>query len=63
MRPYILQGHERPLNQVKFNREGDLLVTCGKVRMRLMAQWPSGWAPGGDVAALSAEAAVQQGGG
>lgn len=30
MRPYILQGHERPLNQVKFNREGDLLVTCGK---------------------------------
>lgn len=30
MRPYILQGHERPLNQVKFNRESDLLVTCGK---------------------------------
>ncbi|KAL6768728.1 EIF3I [Auxenochlorella protothecoides x Auxenochlorella symbiontica] len=30
MRPFILQGHSRPLNQVKYNREGDLLVTCGK---------------------------------
>ncbi|KAK2076514.1 hypothetical protein QBZ16_001040 [Prototheca wickerhamii] len=30
MRPYILQGHSRPLNQVRYNREGDLLVTCGK---------------------------------
>ncbi|KAG7670746.1 hypothetical protein Ndes2526B_g01501 [Nannochloris sp. 'desiccata'] len=30
MKPYILQGHTRPLNQVQFNREGDFLVTCGK---------------------------------
>lgn len=30
MRPYVLQGHTRPLNQVMFNAEGDLLVTCGK---------------------------------
>ncbi|PRW45076.1 Eukaryotic translation initiation factor 3 subunit I [Chlorella sorokiniana] len=30
MRPYVLQGHTRPLNQVLFNAEGDLLVTCGK---------------------------------
>ena len=25
-----LQGHERPLTQVKYNREGDLLVSCAK---------------------------------
>lgn len=30
MRPYLLSGHSRPLTQVKFNREGDLLVTCAK---------------------------------
>eukprot|EP00890_Picochlorum_soloecismus_P003875 jgi/Picsp_1/4489/NSC_06710-R1_tgf-beta receptor-interacting protein 1 len=30
MRPYILQGHTRPLNQVSFTREGDFLITCGK---------------------------------
>mmetsp|Transcript_37121 Transcript_37121/g.82588 ORF Transcript_37121/g.82588 Transcript_37121/m.82588 type:complete len:325 (+) Transcript_37121:167-1141(+) len=30
MRPYLLKGHERPLTQVKYNREGDLLVTCAK---------------------------------
>lgn len=30
MRPYLLKGHERPLTQVKFNREGDLLFTCAK---------------------------------
>lgn len=27
MRPLLLQGHERPLTRVKFNREGDLLLT------------------------------------
>ncbi|KAF5829879.1 WD40-repeat-containing domain protein [Dunaliella salina] len=30
MRPYLLKGHDRPLTQVKFNREGDLFVTCAK---------------------------------
>eukprot|EP00877_Chromochloris_zofingiensis_P003816 jgi/Chrzof1/13435/Cz07g33040.t1 len=30
MRPYLLKGHERPLTQVKFNREGDLLISCAK---------------------------------
>jgi hypothetical protein len=30
MRPYLLKGHERPLTQVKYNREGDLIVTCAK---------------------------------
>lgn len=30
MRPLLLKGHERPLTQVKYNREGDLLVTCAK---------------------------------
>lgn len=26
----MLKGHERPLTQVKFNREGDLLISCAK---------------------------------
>jgi hypothetical protein len=30
MRPYLLKGHERPLTQVKYNREGDLFVSCAK---------------------------------
>eukprot|EP00271_Cylindrocystis_brebissonii_P015532 TRINITY_DN38451_c0_g1_i1.p1 TRINITY_DN38451_c0_g1~~TRINITY_DN38451_c0_g1_i1.p1 ORF type:complete len:327 (-),score=45.82 TRINITY_DN38451_c0_g1_i1:536-1516(-) len=30
MRPYLLKGHERPLTYLKFNRDGDLLVTCAK---------------------------------
>mmetsp|Transcript_93 Transcript_93/g.148 ORF Transcript_93/g.148 Transcript_93/m.148 type:complete len:328 (+) Transcript_93:115-1098(+) len=30
MRPFLLKGHDRPLTQVKFNREGDLLISCGK---------------------------------
>lgn len=30
MRPYLLKGHERPLTQVKYNREGDLVVSCAK---------------------------------
>jgi len=30
MRPLLLKGHERPLTQVKFNREGDLLFTTAK---------------------------------
>jgi len=30
MRPYLLKGHERPLTQIKFNREGDVFVSCAK---------------------------------
>lgn len=30
MRPYLLKGHERPLTQLRYNREGDLLVSCAK---------------------------------
>ncbi|DBA93000.1 hypothetical protein WJX79_006086 [Trebouxia sp. C0005] len=30
MKPYLLKGHERPLNFLKFNREGDLLISCAK---------------------------------
>lgn len=30
MRPILLSGHERSLNQIKFNREGDLLFSCSK---------------------------------
>lgn len=30
MRPIMLIGQERPLTQVKYNREGDLLLTCAK---------------------------------
>lgn len=30
MRPFLLKGHERPLTQVKYNKEGDLMVSCAK---------------------------------
>ena len=30
MRPYILQGHTRPLNQVSYTHDGDFVITCGK---------------------------------
>lgn len=30
MRPILLKGHERPLTQVKFNREGDLIFSSAK---------------------------------
>ena len=30
MRPILLKGHERPLTFIKYNKEGDLLVTCAK---------------------------------
>ncbi|AOA61275.1 Translation initiation factor 3 subunit i [Komagataella phaffii CBS 7435] len=30
MRPILLKGHERPLSQVKFNRDGDLLFSVSK---------------------------------
>eukprot|EP00850_Spirogloea_muscicola_P019068 SM000183S03962 [mRNA] locus=s183:16269:18475:+ [translate_table: standard] len=30
MRPILLKGHERPLTFLKYNREGDLLVSCAK---------------------------------
>lgn len=31
MRPLFMMGHSRPLTWVTFNRDGDLLFTCGKV--------------------------------
>ena len=30
MRPLLLQGHERSLTQIRYNREGDLLFSCSK---------------------------------
>ncbi|TFK52350.1 WD40 repeat-like protein [Heliocybe sulcata] len=30
MRPILLQGHERSLTQIKYNKEGDLLFSCSK---------------------------------
>jgi len=30
MKPLLLQGHERSLTQIKYNREGDLLFSCSK---------------------------------
>ncbi|KAJ3986863.1 WD40 repeat-like protein [Lentinula detonsa] len=30
MRPILLQGHERSLTQIKYNRDGDLLFSCSK---------------------------------
>ncbi|KAJ1997070.1 translation initiation factor eIF3 subunit [Coemansia thaxteri] len=30
MRPFLLQGHERSLTQIKYNFDGDLLMTVGK---------------------------------
>jgi len=30
MRPLVLQGHERSITQIKYNREGDLLFTASK---------------------------------
>jgi len=30
MIPILLQGHERSLTQIKYNKEGDLLFTCSK---------------------------------
>ncbi|EJD41258.1 WD40 repeat-like protein [Auricularia subglabra TFB-10046 SS5] len=30
MRPILLQGHERSLTQIKYNKDGDLLFSCSK---------------------------------
>uniref|UniRef100_A0A1B0AIS3 Eukaryotic translation initiation factor 3 subunit I n=1 Tax=Glossina pallidipes TaxID=7398 RepID=A0A1B0AIS3_GLOPL len=30
MRPLMLQGHERSITRIKYNREGDLLFSCSK---------------------------------
>lgn len=30
MRPIVIKGHERPLSQLKYNREGDLLVSTAR---------------------------------
>ncbi|GAV07053.1 hypothetical protein RvY_16941 [Ramazzottius varieornatus] len=33
MRPLLLQGHERAITQIKYNRDGDLLFTCSKDKL------------------------------
>uniref|UniRef100_A0A1L8DZI2 Eukaryotic translation initiation factor 3 subunit I n=1 Tax=Nyssomyia neivai TaxID=330878 RepID=A0A1L8DZI2_9DIPT len=30
MKPLVLQGHERSITQIRYNREGDLLFSCSK---------------------------------
>jgi len=30
MKPLVLHGHERSITQIKYNREGDLILSCGK---------------------------------
>lgn len=30
MRPFLMKGHERPLTFLKYNADGDLLVSCAK---------------------------------
>jgi translation initiation factor 3 subunit I len=30
MRPIQLHGHERPLTQLKYNKDGDLLFSCAR---------------------------------
>ena len=32
LRPIMIKGHERALTMIKYNREGDLLFSCSKVR-------------------------------
>jgi len=32
MKPLLLQGHERSITRIKYNREGDLLFSCAKDR-------------------------------
>lgn len=29
-KPLVLHGHERSITQIKYNREGDLIFSCGK---------------------------------
>lgn len=29
-KPIVLHGHERAITQIKYNREGDLILSCGK---------------------------------
>jgi hypothetical protein len=31
-RPLLLKGHERPITMVKYNRQGDILFSTGKVK-------------------------------
>jgi translation initiation factor 3 subunit I len=38
MRPILLSGHERSLNQIKFNRDGDLLFSVAKDKI-VCAWW------------------------
>jgi len=37
MKPFLLKGHERPLTFIRYNREGDIIFSCGKDG--LVTQW------------------------
>jgi len=46
-KPILLQGHERSITQIKYNREGDLLFTVAKDPVSgpaLSTPFP-GWTP------------------
>lgn len=38
-KPILLQGHERSITQIKYNREGDLLFSVAKDQVRLDLTW------------------------
>lgn len=47
-KPILLQGHERSITQIKYNREGDLLFTVAKDPVSGRAtEGGRGGAPGG----------------
>jgi translation initiation factor 3 subunit I len=41
-RPFLLQGHERPITVVKYNYDGDLLFTASKDQIPSMWRSESG---------------------
>ena len=41
MRPILLQGHEKPITQIKYNREGDLLFSAAKDKDSVINVWYS----------------------
>ncbi|GAB5574812.1 eukaryotic translation initiation factor 3 subunit I [Prionailurus iriomotensis] len=41
MKPILLQGHERSITQIKYNREGDLLFTVAKDPVSIVNVWYS----------------------
>lgn len=41
-KPILLQGHERSITQIKYNREGDLLFTVAKDPVSVGGRRPGG---------------------